>query len=216
MLTEIWKFIIREAPEFLDCEISTKTGQILTNRCFLSLSSLIFPRLKQVYQNNITAVIMPSHTESEILMELSGFAIKKEFIQHQSMRETKSNQELLEMRGDIETVNKTVLPEASSIEVESDEKLPQFVKRPVKRRLQHNVTQKNTSFQCEFCGKEFINSKKCRMHRYQVHKDAIYSCEFCRASFKTKSILNNHLKTHNEPMFSCEFCQRVKVDIAII
>ena len=216
MLSEIWKFIIYQAPEFLDCEISTKTGTLLTNRCFLSLSNLIFPRLKQVYQNNITVIIMPSHTHSEILMELSGFAKKKEFIQDQSLCETKSNQELLEKRGDIQTVNKTVLmPEASFIEVESNEKLTKF-KRPLKRRLQHNVTRKTTFFQCEFCGKEFINSKKCRMHRYQVHKDAVYDCEFCRASFKTKSILNNHLKTHNEPMFTCEFCKMVKVDIAII
>lgn len=207
---------MREAPEFMDCEISTKTGTLLTNKCFLSLSNLFFPRLKQVNQNNIT-VIMPSHTHSEILKELLGFAKKKEFSKDQSMCETKGNQELLDMRGDIETVNKTVLmPKASSIEVENNVKLTEFIKMPMKPKLQHNVTRTSTTFfHCEFCGKEFINSLKCRKHRYQVHKDTVYNCEFCLASFKTKSILNNHLKTHNEPMFSCEFCKMVKGNIAI-
>ena len=57
-------------------------------------------------------------------------------------------------------------------------------------------------FQCEFCGKQFVNSKQCRMHWYQVHSDKVYSCEICRATFKTKCILKNHLKTHNEPTCS--------------
>ena len=198
---------MREAPECLDCEISTKTGTLLTNKCFLSLSNLFFSTLKHVYQNKIT-VIMPSHTHSEILKELLGFAKRKEFIQDKSM---------CDMGGDIETVNETVLMlEASSFEDESNIKSTEFIKMPLKRKLQHDVPLKRTtSFQCEFCGKEFINSLKCRKHRYQVHKDAVYNCKLCRASFKTKSILNNHLKTHNEPMFSCDFCQMVKGNIAI-
>ena len=145
---------------------------------------------------------MPSHTHSEILKDLLGFAKRKEFIQDESMCDT---------GGDIETVNETVLmPEASNV------KLTEFIKTPLKRQLQHDVPLKRTtSFHCEFCGKEFINSLKCRKHRYQVHKDAVYNCKLCKASFKTKSILNNHLKTHNEPMFSCDFCQMVKGNIAI-
>ena len=208
MISEFWKFI-QAAPDFLDCEILTKTGTLLTNKCILSLSKLFWPILKQCNQTNII-IILPSHTQSEILEELLGFANKKDILQEKSICESKRGNELFQGGDSENNFDKSIMMKVKNKFTESIQQMP---KPP---GVQSNVTQgRPNSYQCEHCGKEFLNSKKCRMHRYQVHSVTVYNCEICSASFKTKYILSNHLKVHNEPMFSCEFCQKVRYNIAI-
>ena len=196
---------MQEAQEFLDCEILTKTGTLLTNKCFLGLSGLFQPVLKQCDQNKVV-VFLPNHTRSEIQEELFGFVKTEKILKVQSECES-------ETQGDVDEINKTVIMMTEAKSIKSAQMITKSI--PISSEgLQNNVTPKkrnsNSQPQCEFCGKTFVNSKQCRMHRYQVHTEKLYNCHICSATLKTKSILMNHLKTHNESMFSCKFCQRVR------
>ena len=56
---------------------------------------------------------------------------------------------------------------------------------------------------CEFCGKEFENSKKLNIHKSSnaeclkkrgIYKQ-IYNCEFCNKEYTSKNALATHVKT---------------------
>ena len=90
MLSRIWRFIMQEAQEFLDCEILTKTGTLVTNKCFLCLSGVFRPILKQCDQDKLV-VFMPNHTSTEIQEELLGFVKNDKILNYQSVCETRED-----------------------------------------------------------------------------------------------------------------------------
>ena len=48
-----------------------------------------------------------------------------------------------------------------------------------------------------------------RQHKYQVHSDKhLHECKTCGSSFRTSSILKNHLLTHIEKSFCCPKCKK--------
>ena len=153
-----WRFITEEATEFLNCELSTKTGKLKTNQSFLFLSSLIWPLLNHESNENIS-VILPNHSKEEIKKELGGYILSNE---EQSVKELTDEHQI-------------IVPPESDI---NDDYFSESNLTMSKVKLTAKSRQ-SKSFQCEVCGKEFNNSKKFRMHRFQVHSTK----EYCRLKF---------------------------------
>ena len=189
ILNYCWDFAKGRGSEYLDCEIETASGRLLTNKCFLVLSRLIWKCMDSRVGEHCK-ILMPSFNQNEIQNELCGFVV---------------------------TCGQTLDP----LEFSCSPETPIFRNRESEPSLgpvqEEPYQRKINNFQCEHCGKVFACSKKCRQHRYQVHKPAnSHCCHVCGARFKTKSILSNHFKTHNSPSFSCDLCSKVSLLPSII
>ncbi|XP_044729591.1 zinc finger protein OZF-like [Chrysoperla carnea] len=63
-------------------------------------------------------------------------------------------------------------------------------------------------FSCEQCGKTYFNICSLQYHIATVHSEAKpFSCEQCQKTFKTKRILECHIRVHSdEKQYACEVC----------
>lgn len=63
-------------------------------------------------------------------------------------------------------------------------------------------------FKCEYCPMEYYTRPEMLLHVKQVHLNAFeVKCPDCGLSFKTKSTLNQHVKTHtNQRTHTCSVC----------
>ncbi|XP_055630891.1 zinc finger protein 652-like [Toxorhynchites rutilus septentrionalis] len=63
-------------------------------------------------------------------------------------------------------------------------------------------------FKCEYCPMEYYTRPEMLLHVKQVHLNAFQvKCPDCGLSFKTKSTLNQHIKTHtNQRTHTCSVC----------
>ena len=199
MMTQIdhyWSFVCEVGEQYLDCKLITASGTYFTNRCFLQL----FSSLKIFDGEGDIIISMPEFCYSDVMRELNGYL---------TMRKTKSsNDQVLEPSSSFsgsDDINSQCLRLMEQEENKKQRKAkPKITSSKVKSP---NADQE--SFQCDVCGLIFETSKKCRMHKYQVHSNSSFSCELCSNRFKTKSILLNHLKSHEPPSFPCLYCSKV-------
>ncbi|XP_058833463.1 zinc finger protein 3-like [Topomyia yanbarensis] len=72
------------------------------------------------------------------------------------------------------------------------------------RKRHENIRQ----FKCEYCPMEYYTRPEMLLHVKQVHLNAfLVKCTDCGLSFKTKSTLNQHVKTHtNQRTHTCSVC----------
>ncbi|XP_055607217.1 zinc finger protein 652-like [Uranotaenia lowii] len=72
------------------------------------------------------------------------------------------------------------------------------------RKRHGNVRQ----FKCDYCPMEYFTKPEKSLHMKQVHLNAfLANCPHCGLAFKTKSTLNQHLKTHdNQRTHTCAVC----------
>ena len=220
ILQYCWSFIRSVGSKFLDCEITTSSGKLLTNKCFLVISDLLWKSIGNKIDGQCK-ILMPRFHENEIREELRGFVVQSEQehaldpfqvscgLENQTLR-TISSKPPRQTKG---PVLNQILKSCEESQIPQKQ-----IKGPVSNQsansckvnqISRKTVQEIKSFQCEHCGKVFSSSKQCRQHRYQVHKPTNNHCTICGAGFKTKSILSNHFKTHNSPNFSCGICSKV-------
>lgn len=221
ILQYFWSFIRRFGFQFLDCEITTTSGKLLTNKCFLVISDLIWKSIDHKIDGQCK-IFMPSFNDNEIKKELRGFVVPREHALDPYQASCGQENQTLRISSSILQSQKKgpVLIDQIVERCEANQIPPRQLKGPVlnqivksceSNQISPKTVQVEKNFQCEHCGKVFSSSKQCRQHRYQVHKPANnHCCPLCGAGFKTKSILSNHYKTHNGlKSFSCEICSKV-------
>ena len=195
IIQEMWHFAVNQGKQFMDCLILSNRGTpLFTNICFLQLQKG-FLNMNLDEKENFITVIMNDYSEVDIKDLFNGFVVtehqlslNEEFIESGTIEEFK------------ETISQTTEIEPGPVELKEITRETVQVKRGVKK-----------SFLCHFCGKEFLNSIKLKVHKYQVHSnnEEAFKCSICYKVMKTKSILYKHMFIHSEPRFSCIHCSRV-------
>jgi KRAB domain-containing zinc finger protein len=79
-------------------------------------------------------------------------------------------------------------------------------------RFPQPTTSKNKtqgSFECDNCGKVFLEKQKIRGHVQNHVKFAIHECDFCDKTYKLKRILQQHIflqHLNTDKRLKCEIC----------
>ncbi len=194
IIQEMWHFAVSQGKQFMDCVIFSEKGeQLFTNSCFLKLQKG-FVNMNFDKEDNFITVIMNDHSEVEIQKLLNGFVATEYQLTSNSYAYENESKEL---------------KDTSSKSAQSQDMVPGLVE--IKEITKKGAKTGTKSFFCHFCGKEFLNSVKLKVHKYQVHKpnNEAFKCTICCKIMKTKSILYKHMFIHSDPRFSCNHCSRV-------
>ena len=192
----------------MNCVIFSRKGEhLFTNTCFLTLQKefVNMTTLDVYLEDNFTSVIMNDHSEDEIKDYFNGFVVTE----HQLSLISEPFESGKESR-DFEP-EPLELTREGSIQAKPGEtiSLSQDLEPLRKRSIQAKPGGKK-SFLCQYCGKEFVNSTKLKVHKFDVHSNnKDYNCSICGKVLKTKTTLYHHKFIHSEPRFSCIRCSRV-------
>ncbi|XP_042240166.1 gastrula zinc finger protein XlCGF26.1-like [Homarus americanus] len=74
-----------------------------------------------------------------------------------------------------------------------------------------NCTLENdkASYECEICGKMFLDLRSCQSHIRGVHHEASQMCKFCGKMFKRRCDLYQHERRHNTANLPCKLCGKI-------
>ena len=73
----------------------------------------------------------------------------------------------------------------------------------------HKISHKVGEFNCNTCGKHFVNKKKLRKHEKIHSGQGEHVCEVCQKRFQTNSSLKLHSNIHLPVLpFKCDVCQK--------
>ncbi|WAR12877.1 ZN616-like protein [Mya arenaria] len=84
----------------------------------------------------------------------------------------------------------------------------------------HLITHKQRVYTCQFCSKDFMDSRALKVHTFNAHSQMTvsvnmreYRCHECNKQFFSSKGLKNHLKVHSGDfkMFSCRVCNKLFV-----
>lgn len=71
----------------------------------------------------------------------------------------------------------------------------------------HNDGRPVPQFQCEICGKMFVDRAYLRNHKVSHITEKLHSCEVCGRAFHRQPSLKRHLQTHTvDRQYSCTLC----------
>ena len=77
-----------------------------------------------------------------------------------------------------------------------------------RKTLQSHMKCHLSKGRCELCQKE-LTQMELGKHIRNVHtEDRIYQCQICQKTFKSVSVLNNHIQSHNKK-FDCSKCSKI-------
>lgn len=72
----------------------------------------------------------------------------------------------------------------------------------------HSEGRAVAQFQCEVCGKTFIDKGYLRNHSVSHAKERLHKCHVCGHDFHRQSSLKRHIQSHSEDkQFSCTLCE---------
>ena len=71
--------------------------------------------------------------------------------------------------------------------------------------LNHKIAN-HSKEDCEMCDFTTENNAKLEEHVRDIHKQTKFKCNVCLSSFKTKTTLQDHLKSHKPDTFPCDYC----------
>ena len=188
-----WSFICESGEQYLDCKLITASGTYFTNRCFLQSSSL----LKTVEGNEDLIISLPEFSYSDVKRELNGYITMRKIDINQGKTPTLNTMALGHINDQI-LKSCSFLARSDEINSQCSQPREQGDNQKKTKAAQTKSSEEKSpntdpkSFQCDFCGLIFETSKKCRMHKYQVHTTNSFSCELCNDNFKTKSILGRN------------------------
>lgn len=192
LVQEMWKFAVSQGKQFMDCIIFSKEKkQILTNRCFLQIQKEFLNMNIDEKEGSIT-VIMSDHSENEIQNLFNGYVVTDQLTLNLKSFESGSSDECQDKIG-------------------PGQEMPHELERRERKMTFQTKQTTIKSYLCYVCGKEFSNSRKLTVHKYQVHSNnqEAYTCKICHKVMKTKSNLHTHMYIHAEPRFCCINCSRV-------
>ncbi|XP_022085829.1 uncharacterized protein LOC110976663 [Acanthaster planci] len=88
---------------------------------------------------------------------------------------------------------------------------PFYFKTTFLRHLNcHKNEEMGINFDCEVCGKRFLDKNALNSHKRTHSKDNPFKCEFCDKSFFHQSLLLRHRNMHTkETEYKCPHCDRV-------
>ena len=196
---DMWCFVCENGVDYLDCEIFTSSGKVFTNKCFLTLSNLMKELIMSECLGLLT-IFLPDFSMLEVCQELRGFVTGKTIGERPlvTISRKKALKVCPEFRGFVTDKHSsgplldTYLGKNEMEDLtEINEQTPTAAK-PNLSNKKKIIQSENLPkvYQCESCGKCFKDSKSCRMHRFQVHRNGVtYKCPLCHKIFKTSSVL---------------------------
>ena len=72
-----------------------------------------------------------------------------------------------------------------------------------------SVHEKVREYNCDKCGKSFLQKGNLKLHIQRVHENIRYNCDKCGKSFTRKDHLNIHIQSvHENVRYKCEKCEK--------
>ena len=78
-------------------------------------------------------------------------------------------------------------------------------------KYHHNTTHEKVEkkFECDFCGKKFINADQLKNHTLRHEGNKKFQCKLCGTAYSLIRDLNFHVRSVHENEYKCEKCSKV-------